>query len=382
MTHDFLDQIAGADTIAAPSIPWTLTGRPHEHAANQQVKIAGHSFTVGRHAENSLSIPNPTVSGCHAEIVRVEDKLFVRDLESTNGTLLNGRRLQAIAELCNEDILHFGNAMYTLQQTSNAGMNATIETDAADVALGQIQFDKLLNTPKVRPDFQPIIRFSDKKTIAYEALCRSQLVGLETPEKMFRIAAQRTATTKLSEVCRYEALRVGRLLGNDTTYYLNTHPSELGNPELIESLLLLRNDFPELPIVLEIHESAVTSTKDLLELRAATKDLQISLAYDDFGSGQTRLMELAEVPPEILKFDIKITRGLPTATVAHRSTIESLIRIAHDLNVTVLAEGVETQEEAAACEDLGFELAQGFLFGRPERVTHWLKNKDASETSE
>ena len=100
MKHDFLDQVP-----VVADIPWTLTGRPHENAANQQVKVTGHSFTVGRHAENSLSIPNSTVSGCHAEIVRVEQKLFVRDLESTNGTLLNGRRLQGITELCNEDIL-------------------------------------------------------------------------------------------------------------------------------------------------------------------------------------------------------------------------------------------------------------------------------------
>ena len=376
MKHDFLDQVP-----VVADIPWTLTGRPHENAANQQVKVTGHSFTVGRHAENSLSIPNSTVSGCHAEIVRVEQKLFVRDLESTNGTLLNGRRLQGITELCNEDILHFGNAMYTLQENNCAGMNATIETDAADVALGQIQFDKLLNTPKVRPDFQPIIQFSDRKVIAYEALCRSQLVGLETPEKMFRIAAQRTSTIRLSEVCRYEALRVGRLLGTDTRYYLNTHPNELGHPELITSLETLRSDFPDLPVVLEIHESAVTSTKDLLELRAATNALKIALAYDDFGSGQTRLMELAEVPPEILKFDIKVIRGLPTATAAHRSAIASLIKIAHDLNVVALAEGVETEEEAAACEELGFELAQGYLFGRPERVTHWLARSEPAESN-
>lgn len=142
---------------------------------------------------------------------------------------------------------------------------------------------------------------------------------------MFRIAAQRNSTVRLSEVCRYEALRVGRLLGNDTRYYLNTHLNELGHPELFQSLETLRDDFPDLPVVLEIHESAVTSTKDLLELRAATNALNISLAYDDFGSGQTRLIELTEVPPETLKFDIKIIQGLPTATVAHRSTIASLI---------------------------------------------------------
>ncbi len=83
-------------------------------------------------------------------------------------------------------------------------------------------------------------------------------------------------------------------------------------------------------------------------------------------------MELAEVPPDVLKFDINIIQGLPTASDQRRSTIESLIKIARDLEVIPLAEGVETKEEAHACFELGFELAQGYLFGRPERVTHWL----------
>ena len=357
------------------TIPWTLTGRTHESGPLQQVLIDGHLFTIGRHPDNDFSVPDATVSGCHAEIVRVEEKLFVRDLESTNGTMLNGRRLQSIAELCDGDILHFGTMMFNLAARASGLPSDTIETDATDVALGQIQFDKLLNTPKVRPDFQPIVRLDDRSCIAYEALSRSQLVGLETPDKMFRVAAERTQTTQLSEVCRYEAMRVGKLLGTGTQIYLNTHPSEMGTPGLHKSLELLRRDFESTRIMLEIHESAVTSSKSLKELRTATAALDISLAYDDFGSGQTRLMELAEVPPEVLKFDIKIIRGLPTASETHLATIRSLINIARDLNVIPLAEGVETEEEAGICKEIGFELAQGYLFGRPERVTHWISNE-------
>jgi EAL domain-containing protein (putative c-di-GMP-specific phosphodiesterase class I) len=364
------------DTVdSVKEIPWTLTGRPHENSADQQVTIGGHSFTVGRHAENSLSIQNPTVSGCHSEILRVKDKLFVRDLESTNGTLLNGRRLQGIAELCDGDVIHFGNAMYTLKESGAADLNATVETDAAEIALGQIQFDKLINTPKISPVFQPIVRLDTREFVAYEALSRSQLIGLETPDKMFRIAEQRGATARLSEVCRSEALRVGCPLGTEVCYYLNTHPSELGTAQLINSLTSLRETYSDLPLVLEVHESSVTSAAYLRELSREMRNLNISLAYDDFGSGQTRLMELAEVPPEVLKFDISIIRGLPTATKTHRSTIESLVKIASDLNVIPLAEGVETEEEVSACWDVGFELAQGYLFGRPERVAHWLPSE-------
>ena len=140
----------------------------------------------------------------------------------------------------------------------------------------------------------------------------------------------------------------------------------------MKSLEHLRSSFPTLPVVLEVHESAVTSAQYLKELRHALTELNIGLAYDDFGSGQARLMELAEVPPDVLKFDINIIQGLPSASDQRKSTIQSLLKIAGDLDVIPLAEGVETEAEAAACFELGFELAQGYLFGRPERVTHWL----------
>ncbi len=100
----------------------------------------------------------------------------------------------------------------------------------------------------------------------------------------------------------------------------------------------------------------------------------MGLAYDDFGSGQARLKELFEVPPDVLKFDVKFVHGLPFTTTQHRATIQSLLRIVKDLNVVPLAEGVETVDEASVCFELGFELAQGYLFGRPETANHWIGN--------
>lgn len=352
---------------------WMLEGRPHEGASLQRVPLVRHPFTIGRNAENSLSIANSTVSGQHAELVLVDQDIFVRDLDSTNGTLLKGRPLTTIAGLVDGDILHFGNAMYTLREQQEDAVTDTVATDAAEDAMGQIQFDKLINNPAVRPDFQPIVRLVDGSLVAYEALSRSKLVGLETPDKMFRVAAQRASTTQLSELCRFEALRVASLLGYEYEYYLNTHPSELNTRQLIQSLKDVRLDFPNLQIVLEVHESAATSSGYLRELKKALADLEIRLAYDDFGSGQARLMELAEVPPDILKFDITFVRGLSKASAQNRATFAALIQIARDLNVIPLAEGVETEEEARVCLDVGFELAQGYLFGRPARVTDLIE---------
>ena len=121
----------------------------------------------------------------------------------------------------------------------------------------------------------------------------------------------------------------------------------------------------ELPLVLEVHEAAITEPAEMRELRAQLRDWNIGLAYDDFGAGQTRLAELIEAPPDYLKFDISLIHGIDQATTERQKMLGSLVRIVLDLGVNPLAEGVETAGEAEVCRDLGFKTAQGFFFGRP-----------------
>ncbi len=373
----------GIDETSSPNGPpsarpddlWVLSRIGGENGTNQRVNVVNPSFTVGRHPSSNLCLSDSTVSGRHAEVLTINRDLFVRDLNSTNGTLLNGRKLQNLTGLRSGDVLHFGSVMYTLQSSTAENMSSTILADVSAEALAQMQFEKLLRRPALRPYYQPILRLSDRTRVGFEVLTRSYLLGLETPDKMFRVAATRNVEAQLSQICRTEGLRIGESLGN-THFYLNTHPVELHGTELFTSLEQLRCDFPDAQIVLEVHEGAVASSGVLRNVRQVTQDLKMGLAYDDFGAGQARLQELFEVPPDILKFDLKFVHGIAFSPPQHRATIASLIRIVRDLNVVPLAEGVETPEEAAVCQELGFELAQGYLFGRAETASHWTPTKN------
>jgi EAL domain-containing protein (putative c-di-GMP-specific phosphodiesterase class I) len=261
--------------------------------------------------------------------------------------------------------------MFTLMHGAQESITATVTADSSSDAMGQLQFDKLLKRPALRPYFQPVVQLSDHSRVGYELLSRSQLIGLETPDKMFRVAAQRTAECELSIACRLEGLRCGTGLGTGMSLYLNTHPAELKSVQLFDALLAMRQEYPETSIILEVHEAAIVSQAYLRDLRKVLNDLKIGLAYDDFGAGQARLKELFDVPPDILKFDAVLINDLPFASAAQRSTIQSLVRLVGELQVVSLAEGVETAEEAACCLELGFQLAQGYLFGRPEPAAHW-----------
>ena len=363
----------GAESIGAalPEGLWVLVRSTTDNNSNHRVNVVGPSFAVGRHPSSNLCLCDPTVSGRHAEVLTINRDLFVRDLNSTNGTLLNGRRIQHLTGLRSGDVLHFGSVMFTLQSSTDECTSSTVTADVSSEALAHLQFEKLLRRPALRPYCQPIVKLSDTSRVGFEVLSRSYLLGLETPDKMFRVAATKNVEVELSQVCRTEGLRIGETLPS-TQFYLNTHPSEMVGLELFSSLEQLRAEFPTMQIVLEVHEGAVASSALLRDIRKATSDLKIGLAYDDFGSGQARLKELFEVPPDVLKFDMKFVQGLPFTTAQHRATIQSLIRIVKDLNVVPLAEGVETVDEASVCFDLGFELAQGYLFGRAEAASHWI----------
>jgi EAL domain-containing protein (putative c-di-GMP-specific phosphodiesterase class I) len=134
---------------------------------------------------------------------------------------------------------------------------------------------------------------------------------------------------------------------------------------LVPSLREIRNIAPRQPITIEVHEAAVARVEDLLELRAACRELNMELAYDDFGAGQARLDELARVAPDCVKFDMRLVRDLHRAPLERQLVTHRLVALVRELNIVPLAEGVENEAEAQACREAGFELAQGYHFGRP-----------------
>ena len=369
---------------------WSLVRRSDAGDDQHKTTISEGRSSVGRRPDNDLCLSHNTVSGRHATLDANQDELTLVDIGSTNGTLINGRRLtKDIREkIVDGDIVHFGRVVFIVEYSGPAKVgsgdfsNKTMVADLPEDAVLYQGFDRLLNRPDIDPYFQPIVKLSDWNTIGYETLVRSKIKGLEFPDKIFRIAAMRMAEAKLSEVCRSEGLLSGIQLDPNGLYFLNTHAAELETPRLFESLRELRNDFPNMSIVLEVHEAAVTSVSYLTELTRLLADLNIDLAYDDFGAGQARLIELFEVPPKYLKFDISIVRGLEEATALHRASVKALVNMVKDLDVIALAEGVETKTQADICAELGFELAQGYFFGRPQPREFWTEKMLSVDTQQ
>jgi EAL domain-containing protein (putative c-di-GMP-specific phosphodiesterase class I) len=356
-----------AELLQQERVTWLLSGQLADDQPVRHIRVDALPFLIGRQADASLSIPSATVSRKHAELTLCDGLLYLRDLGSTNGTFVNGTRVNQTCPINHGDLLQFGQVVFRMTQQSLETIHQTIQHDSCDRALALIQFDQLLTGKAVTPHFQSIVTIGDRQVVGYEVLGRSRLVGLKDPDSMFAAARVLNLEGELSRILREEGIRKGKVLPAERTLFVNTHPVEINDLDLlIFSLRELRMVEPRRSLVLEVHEAAVARSGQMMDLRAALTDMSIGLAYDDFGAGQARLVELVEVPPDYLKFDMKLVQNLETASAEHHTMLETLVQMVLELGITPLAEGIETEADHEICRQMGFTHAQGFLYARPE----------------
>jgi len=348
----------GANTV------WHLYGKVCDEDSPHQILVHQFPFQIGRRPDLNLTLSFPTISGLHAEIVSESGGIALRDLGSTNGTFINGVPLQETRLLRQGDLIQFANIAFRVGKQST-DCRKTVAQNVIQEVLNLSHFEDLLDGFALTPYFQPLRRFADDALVGFEALARSSMPGMKTPAEMFKAAAQLRMEADLSRILRRRSLEAGRVIGAGRQIFLNTHPTEMTDPRFLESLQTLRKDFPDQEITLEIHELAVSGLDEMKELRRELDRLNMRLAFDDFGSGQTRLLELIEVRPTYLKFDRSLLKNIHQTDSRHQETVAALVRITRQLDVIPIAEGIETAEEDEICRQLGFEIGQGFFYGRP-----------------
>ena len=344
---------------------WFLVGPFDSAETIRYLPIYTLPFRIGRRMDLDLSLACNTVSNNHAEIVEADTALILRDLGSTNGTYLNGQRVTAPVPLHEDDLVQFANMAFRVRQQAAMDNPVTVHEDACDRALALVQFDKLMAEHAVTPFFQPIVAMPTREIVGYEVLARSRLFGLEMPKEMFHVAAELNLEIELSVMLRWEGVGAGQALPVSRHLFVNTHPRELSEPGLLASLVSLREAHPDQPLTLEIHESAVADAARMAEIRPALTKLNIGLAYDDFGAGQSRLNELSETAPDYVKFDISLVHEIDAASPQRQEVVATLVQMLHKLGIRSVAEGVETEPEHVTCLAMGFDLGQGFFYGRP-----------------
>jgi EAL domain-containing protein (putative c-di-GMP-specific phosphodiesterase class I) len=356
------------------SNPW-LERYPEQGGPVERVPLSKLPFTIGRSPTADHTVYANPVSKAHAAIVRIGDRYAVRDLHSTNGTFVNGRRIEE--ELLEEgDIIHLANVEFCFRQqtpmAAAAGPFDLVErTQAlplsapASLIKSTSLLRELIRTETVTIVYEPIVDLTTKEVIGYEALARGILPQLpSSPAALLALAERCGMVLDLSRMLRQIAVARCSQLPGGPKLFLNVHAREVGDTGLLESLSKLREQASdEHPIVIEIAESSVTDVGVIASHRAAITALGFELAYDDFGAGQARLIELTDVPPAYLKLDKCLVHGIEAA--ARQEMVGALLNVTRTLGVQVIAEAIETGQVAAICERLGCRLGQGYFFCPP-----------------
>lgn len=209
--------------------------------------------------------------------------------------------------------------------------------------------------------YQPVVRSSDGTFFGQEALLRTSAPDVPHPGA-FLDAAQRLR--RLPELGRRVRARVARdVSALNGSVLVNLHPLDLTDPVLGTEADPLSMHAER--VVLEITERA--ALEDLGEVRRVIARLRargFRIAVDDLGAGYAALSHFASLEPDIVKLDMSLIRGID-AHRTRRKLAESIARLCRELDILVVAEGVETRAEHDVLVAAGCDLLQGFLLGRP-----------------
>ncbi len=350
--------------------------------------IDSFPYLIGRNSNLRFGGSLDAISRRHAEIDLDGEELFVRDLESTNGTFVNQTRVRSEESLSHGDQLRIADSVFQVEyRLPLAPVKPVPKTvtekpdrrrgDRRRVSTDDTEFLTLLRAGAVTAEFQSIVDLADSSDFGVECLGRGCHDSFpQSPAELFDMAELFGRAVDLSELMRREGLILAQRAGIRERIFVNTHPSELrAQDRLVEDLTKIRKRFAGLEIVLEIHEHAVAEVAALRALRAGLTALGIGLAFDDFGTGQARLLELVEAQPDFVKFDKSLAGNLDLADTRRQRVVASLVEIVRDLGIATIAEGVTREAEAQACQSAGFQFAQGYYFAGPAS----LRNTRSSE---
>jgi EAL domain-containing protein (putative c-di-GMP-specific phosphodiesterase class I) len=231
------------------------------------------------------------------------------------------------------------------------------------------KIQELIMKEDIRTLFQPVIRITDNKIIGYEALSRGpEGTEYEDPYRLFDAAADAGLLFELDRLCKKKALLNARSISPGHKLFINCLPSVVHDPEFrdvyLKSLLKELKITPA-DIVLEITEREAIENYNLFkEAVLYYSGLGFAIAIDDTGTGYSGLETVVELRPNFIKLDISIVRDIDK-NLPKQELIKAIKAFSKELNSTVIAEGIETEEELRTLKEIGINIGQGFLFARP-----------------
>jgi EAL domain-containing protein (putative c-di-GMP-specific phosphodiesterase class I) len=216
--------------------------------------------------------------------------------------------------------------------------------------------------------FQPIVEIGTSRVVGYEGLSRGPRgTDLESPGALFGLAARHSLVEELERACRRQAFVDWDVFGAQVRLFLNTVPATVRDPSFLGRGVLdyLGQGLSPRMVTLEITEREVIANLNLYrEAMHSFLELGFTFAIDDVGSGYSGLETIATLGASYLKIDMGLVRDVHQRRVGQQ-VIKAILDMGNGAGATVIAEGVQSREEADALAELGLRYAQGYYYARP-----------------
>jgi len=344
----------------------------------EKTPLDSFPFTIGRNESCDLHIDSHQVSREHATISAAGRKFKVRDLGSTNGTFVNGQRIEEAA-LADGDLLVIADVEFTFFCGSGGAKRQTATQvmsrgDASrdtvwETILSVRRTHEVVTHRCLRTLYQPIVELESGAVFGYEAFAAAG--GSSTPSvrcEGLTPAVECRAAGRLRHLFRRLAVEEAVSLPPGERLLLAITAAESAEPSLIGHLCQLRNFVgSSRQIVVEIPDGAVRGTADFRALLACLRDVQIQVAYDDYASSKARVIEHKDVAPDYLKLAPSMLKSIHKGADRQRQ-VQLIVKASHDIGCTVIASGIDDQADLDVCRNLGCTLVQGSHSGEPQTV--------------
>lgn len=237
----------------------------------------------------------------------------------------------------------------------------TVETTAR---FDRSRWDNALKTLWMA--YQPIVLPSGK-LYAYEALVRSDEPTMRGAGDILDMAEALDGLTPLGRAIRTRVGQFAAATAGRNYIFVNLHADDLLDETLTAREEALAQVAPA--VVLEITERAALHDIEEAKIKMAElRSMGFRIALDDLGAGYAGLTSFAHLRPEVVKLDMALVRDIDKDAVK-RKLVKSVTEVSRDIGTLVVGEGVETEAERDTLINLGCHLLQGYLFGKPQRMT-------------
>lgn len=349
-----------------------------EGVASAMVHSLAHRLTapgsqVGRVSANQLVVYGPPLGGHDTPVPReLNEAIHVLDMHlpvsltvgiSETTGVLNGR----------EAIQRARTALREARNCHDQRIKAYNQSIATAATRRLLLISDMRSAIDDRSQFQvhyqPQIDMRCGKVIGAEALLRWARSGtFISPAEFIPLAETSGLIRQIGMYAITEGIHQAALWqsqGTPITVAINLSASQLGDGSVLDAIARAMEEHavrPEL-IEFELTETAAATHEEAASMLVSLRKMGFRIAIDDFGTGYSSLQRLADQPFDRVKIDREFVLRAPTSK-PHRVVCKMAVNLAKSLGISVLAEGVETPEQARVLGEMGCHEAQGFLYGR------------------